>query len=217
MDANLIPSPGPKASGPQGRYVSNPGQPQASRASRIPENCQRLGREEIAVAGPDVAARRHAGAAAQHVLIAHEFAVVFSHRAAVRAEAGIGLVGAAGPLPGVAVELGGPDQPGRAGAGRVSRWPLSSMLACTPGLPSGWRRAADSHSDSRGNRTRPTGVGVGLEVAHVRDGRLQLQFLHAVQCEDLPVVALALPIERRAPASAQTRSHPCDSHSSGRE
>lgn len=161
----------------------------------------RLGREEIAVAGPDVAARRDAGAAAQHVLIAHEFAVVFSHRAAVRAEAGIGLVGAAGPLPGVAVELGGarPAWPG----GRGPRIQVAAFqhvgvhagaavrLAARGGFPFGLARQPDPG---------PAGVGVGLEVAHVRDGRLQLQFLHAVQCEDLPVVALPLPIERRAPA-----------------
>lgn len=202
MDANLIPSPGPKASGPQGavRVESRPasGVPRQPYPGKLPA---RLGREEIAVTGPDVAARRHAGATAQHVLIAHEFAVVFSHRAAVRPEAGIGFVGAAGPLPGVAVELGRtrPAWPG----GRGPRIQVAAFqhvgvpagvavrLAARGRLPFGFAWQPDP---------RPAGVGVGLEVAHMRDGRLQLQFLHAVQREDLPVVALPFPVERCAPA-----------------
>ena len=213
MDANLIPSQAPRPQVRRGGTCRI----QASLRRPVPA----VFRKTASASGgkklrADVAARRHAGAAAQHVLIAHEFAVVFSHRAAVRAEAGIGPRRRCWSTPGVAVELAGPDQPGRAGAGRVSRWPLSSMLACTPGCrqAGGARRIPIRTRAATG--PGPTGVGVGLEVAHVRDGRLQLQFLHAVQCEDLPVVALALP-ERRAPASAQTRSHPCDSHSSGRE
>src|SRR5438105_6870225 len=37
--------------------------------------------KEIAVGAPDVRARRGAGAAAQNVLVAHEFAIVFAERA----------------------------------------------------------------------------------------------------------------------------------------
>ena len=47
----------------------------------------RVGREEVAVAGADVARRRGARAAAQHELVAHELAVVFADRACERAKA----------------------------------------------------------------------------------------------------------------------------------
>ena len=46
-----------------------------------------------------------AGTTAQHVLVAHEFAVVLAQRAGSSAVAGIGRVGAAGPFPNVAEDL----------------------------------------------------------------------------------------------------------------
>ena len=50
----------------------------------------RLGREEVAVAGAHVARGRGARAAAQHVLVAHELAVVFADGARRRAVARVG-------------------------------------------------------------------------------------------------------------------------------
>ena len=73
--------------------------------------------EEIAVGGADVPAGRRAAAAAQDLLAHHELAVVLADGAGGRAVAGIGLVGAGGPLPHVAEELREPA----AGAGRAGR------------------------------------------------------------------------------------------------
>src|SRR3546814_3757797 len=61
--------------------------------------------EEIAVAGPHMAARRGATAALQHELPGHELAVIFAHRAFGGAETGMGAIGAARPFPHVAVHL----------------------------------------------------------------------------------------------------------------
>src|SRR5690606_32035235 len=83
----------------------------------------RFWREEIAVSGADMAGRRDARAAAQHKLVAHEFAVVFAHRARRGRVARIRVVGAAGPFPGVAIELGGfrgPASPGGRALGAES-------------------------------------------------------------------------------------------------
>src|SRR4051794_8933900 len=55
--------------------------------------------KEIAVSDAAVAVgRRHRGAA-QHQLVDHEFTVVFAERTFHRAVAGVGRVGAPGPLP----------------------------------------------------------------------------------------------------------------------
>src|SRR5690606_39591120 len=50
----------------------------------------RVRREEVAVAGADVAARGGAAAAAQHELAAHELGVVLAGVVLPRAEAGVG-------------------------------------------------------------------------------------------------------------------------------
>ena len=61
-------------------------QAQRSRARRnAAELPVRVGREEVAVARADVAGRRGARAAAQHVLVAHELAVVLAERAGAAA------------------------------------------------------------------------------------------------------------------------------------
>ncbi|KAG0766331.1 hypothetical protein G6F22_017856 [Rhizopus arrhizus] len=46
----------------------------------------------------------------------------------------------------------------------------------------------------------PARIRVSLEVAYVGDGRLQFQVLHDTQREHAPLVALALPVQRGAPA-----------------
>ena len=61
--------------------------------------------EEIAVGAANVSARRGAGTAAQNVLVAHEFAIVFAERAGRGAITGIRGVGAARPFPNVAKHL----------------------------------------------------------------------------------------------------------------
>ena len=77
-----------------------------SRASLIPGELPAFFRlKEIAVGSANVRARRGAGTAAQDVLVAHEFAVVFAERAGAGAIAGVGRVGAARPFPNVAEHL----------------------------------------------------------------------------------------------------------------
>ena len=78
-----------------------------SRARRTPLNCHCASRrEEVAVARADVPGRRGARAAAQHVLVAHELAVVFAdQRPRQRPEAGIGRVVGRRPFPDVAEHL----------------------------------------------------------------------------------------------------------------
>src|SRR6267142_1312758 len=75
------------------------------RQSNPAELPARVGREEVAIGGPDVRSGRCARAATQHELIAHELRVVLSQRTLHRAIPGIGEIGAAGPLPHVAKEL----------------------------------------------------------------------------------------------------------------
>src|ERR1700694_1915384 len=55
--------------------------------------------KEVAIGSTAMSARGCKGRAAQHQLIDHELAVVFTERALDGAVAGIGRVGAAGPLP----------------------------------------------------------------------------------------------------------------------
>jgi hypothetical protein len=62
----------------------------------------RVGRKEIAVACADMIARGGARAAAQHILVDHELAVVLAHCSLPSLVARVALVAAAGPLPYVA-------------------------------------------------------------------------------------------------------------------
>src|SRR5690606_41628981 len=61
--------------------------------------------KEVAVGGTQVPGRRRARSAAQHVLPAHEFAVVLADCAVRDPEARVRCIRARGPLPDVAVEL----------------------------------------------------------------------------------------------------------------
>src|SRR4051812_21236238 len=64
-----------------------------------------MGREEIAIAGADVAFGCGARSAAQHELVTHEFAVVFADCASCRRKSRISNVGTRGPLPNVSEHL----------------------------------------------------------------------------------------------------------------
>src|SRR5207237_5083597 len=61
--------------------------------------------KEIAIRAANMSTRRRAGTAAQDVLVAHEFAVIFAERARCGVIAGIRRVGAARPFPYVAEHL----------------------------------------------------------------------------------------------------------------
>jgi hypothetical protein len=103
------------------------------------------GLKEIAIAGAQVAARRRARAAAQHVLAVHELAVVFADRARRGAEAGIGHVGAGRPFPHVAEHLLQARRRPSAAA-RPPRALLDEVAFDRQ------PRAANSHSNSVGSR-----------------------------------------------------------------
>src|SRR4029453_4953946 len=55
--------------------------------------------EEVAIARAAVARRGDAGASAEDLLVDHELPVVLTHCADLGLEAGVGAVGAGGPLP----------------------------------------------------------------------------------------------------------------------
>jgi len=67
----------------------------------------RFRRKEISIAGANVRSRRNAGAASQHHLPAHEFAVVLSQRSSQWSKARIAKISARSPLPAVAKKLRG--------------------------------------------------------------------------------------------------------------
>ena len=146
---------------------------EASRASRMPLNCQRaLGREEVAVGRADVAARRGAGAAAQHELVAHELAVVLAERAGGRPVAGVGRVGALRPLPDVAEQLR-ERRRGAAGA-RVEAPALDEVAlarrALRPRSPTRPRSAAARRPSARRRRPRRSSRGRPARPGAARGG-----------------------------------------------
>src|SRR6185503_21297767 len=65
----------------------------------------RRGGKEVAIGDPAVSFRRYARTATQHVLVDHEFAVVFADSALRPAVSRIGRVAAARPLPRIAKYL----------------------------------------------------------------------------------------------------------------
>jgi hypothetical protein len=76
-----------------------------SRKANAAELPARLGRKEIAIRCSDVTRRRSARSAPQHILIAHELAVVFAERTGRRRVPGIGRVRTLRPLPDLAEQL----------------------------------------------------------------------------------------------------------------
>src|SRR5580698_2913811 len=156
-----------------------------------------FGREKIAVAGADVSGGSDAGAAAQDHLAAHEFAVVFAERAAQGLEAGIGEIGAGGPLPAIAPVLAD-----SIGGGNWLEFTAFDEIAgdglgfrgCLP-FEFGWQAMAG-----------PAGVCVGFEVADLANGSVGDGSERQVTAkgEDGPVcagcVAGLVPVEGRAPA-----------------
>src|SRR5207253_8331003 len=72
-------------------------------------------REEVAIRGPAMAARRRAARALQHELPAHELAVIFADRALGRSEAGVGREAGLRPLPHVAEHPAAKARSDRAG------------------------------------------------------------------------------------------------------
>ena len=112
----------------------------------------RVGGEEVAVGRPDVRARRGARAAAEHVLVAHELAVVFAQGTGQRPIARIGCVRALGPLPDIAEELFGEAAAGLGAGDQRAVWKRSVSRKLPPLAVSTASAAATSHSASVGSR-----------------------------------------------------------------
>ena len=113
--------------------------------------------------------RRGAGAAAQHILVGHEFAVVFTDGTWRRTVARIGCVGTLRPFPDITVQ-------GSQGVRRRSTWMQFA----------GFDKVALHRRTSRGNlpfklgrqpRRSPARVSIGFKVADVRDGARRVQRL----------------------------------------
>uniref|UniRef100_A0A0N4Z3F5 DUF4157 domain-containing protein n=1 Tax=Parastrongyloides trichosuri TaxID=131310 RepID=A0A0N4Z3F5_PARTI len=131
--------------------------------------------EEVAIGRPRVARRSGEGAAAQHHLIGHELAVVLGRRAFGRTKAGVRGIGAGGPLPHLAIQVG---EGVRAAARRM--------------LPLRLGRQAP---------TRPPREGVGLVEADMTHRRRRIDRPPPPQRHHRPAaVFLTSPVERRRPA-----------------
>src|SRR5262249_37382147 len=130
-----------------------------SHAGHLPA---RLGNPKISVARPDVAPGRQARATAQDHPVRHELAVVLAERAGEGLEAGISKVGARGPLPDVADELG------QAGGGRGGRQAAALEKRARGGATAGGDLPLHL---GRQARAGPARVGIGLVEADVADRR----------------------------------------------
>ena len=78
-----------------------------------------MGVEKVAVTGAQMIGAAGAGAAAQYHLVAHELAVVFAHGPMGRLEARVGQVGAGGPFPDIAEQMGKAGVAGSTGLKRA--------------------------------------------------------------------------------------------------
>ena len=168
----------------------------SSRVARQPETAELpacVGREEIAVGRADVRARGRAGAAAQHVLVAHEFAVVLADRAGRRRDNRGRARRRSASIPRRRRRAARAPASVRA-AGRGCSAPLSTKLPSTGTrrrrLPTRLRSAAARRPSAR--RRRPRRGSRGTPVRRRSSGT------HAVQRERLPAV-------RRLPNRAAPR------------
>ena len=146
---------------------------QSDRQADAGEHPPRRRREEVAVRAAGVARGRRQRAAAQHLLVDHELAVVLADRAGRRAEPGVRRVRAGRPLPRRAVPpvavgvVGGrarrpPTRPrsaaGRRASGRTRRPRTSSRAARDrPGRPARCRRGR-SAATGRPSRDQYSGA-----------------------------------------------------------
>ena len=169
------------------------------------ERPARARREEVAVGAPGVAGRGDAAAAAQHLLVHHELAVVLADRAGGRVRspgrASRGWPSTATPRRTLA-------QPASLGRGWVQ--PVELAGAAAPGamLPLGLGRQPGA---------RPAGEGIGLVLAHVarraRSGRPARRPPRVNTDQPSPSGSQ---YSGASQPSAWTVAQPSDIHSSGR-
>ena len=155
------------------------------------------GWKEVSVSGADVGGGCDAGASAEDHLSGHEFAVVFADGAGSGLEAGIAEVGAGGPLPGVAEELGGiGGELGRAGSG-VQAVGFEEVSGDGGGGCGEFPLKFGGEPESA-----PACVGVGFIEADVGDGGGEEigEGNGAAEGEDGPLAGIVLrPVERSGP------------------
>ena len=156
--------------------------------------------EEVAVGGTRVALGCHARGAAQHVLAAHEFAVVLTERTGAGAVSRIRRVGALRPFPNVAEHLHGLGQSGwlrrqRPQGARAQRIAAhgQTLRGCFP-FKLRWQTLAG-----------PAREGVGFEVADVAHRGGAIDGNEAAKRHLPPLAVFALPIARCDPAFAVNR------------
>src|SRR5690242_13402603 len=145
-------------------------------------------------------ARRGTGCSAQHILVAHELAIVFAQRARLRLIARIRSVGGLGPLPQIAKHLfqrtwkairGARMEPATLGEltcdGRVGGCDLPFRLSGQP-------------------RASPARVSIRLEVTQMTNRFVPADGTHAGQSHHPPISLTLLPIKWRIPATLIHRS-----------
>src|SRR5664279_128306 len=161
--------------------------------------------EKVSVRQPSVRLRRCARRAAQHPLIGHPLAVVFTDRAGVRLEARIADIRALRPLPHIAVEL--------RELARDDRFRASGCRMKALALDEG---SLDRHASRRdlplrlGRQPtlRPPRKRIRLVVAHVTHGLIERHRTSARKRELRKAIAGALPIEWRFPSTVVHHREP---------
>ncbi len=152
-----------------------------------------LGRKEIAICRAHVAGRRRTRSAAQHVLVAHELAIVLSQRAIRRGKARIRRIGTCRPLPRFAIQLCKRLVVAVAGT-RMESAAVGETAHHLGGLGSVLPLEFGGQS-----RTRPTRKRVGLEITDVANGFRQVESAQSAQRKLLPCAVLLQPIQGRLP------------------
>jgi hypothetical protein len=139
--------------------------------------------------------RCHTRPPSKHILVRHEFPIVFSQSARPRPITGVRLVRGTRPLPHVSEQLTGvfgPAARSRLGA------KASGFEQVVFGL---W--AARSHLPLAlkwQSSIRPTCEGIRLEITDMSDGFTQNQAVQPRQAEVLPAILPRNPVERSLPA-----------------
>src|SRR5580698_1729297 len=166
----------------------------------------RFRRKEISIAGANVRSRRNAGAASQHHLPAHEFAVVLSQRSSQWSKARIAKISARSPLPAVAKKLRGVSRCQL----RFSRNRLQPAAFQKISLNRSQRSRRLPLSFGRQPQSLPARVSIRLKQAHMRHRTISnlLQPPLATQRSNTPFAVRLAPIERCLPALLPHRIPP---------
>src|SRR5690625_3162091 len=140
-----------------------------------------------------------AGAAAQDELVERKFAGIFAESSGPGLKAGVGKVGAGGPLPDLAEEVIRTLGTIRRGVGR--EWAGVEALCfgeiSFDGAVFGGHLPLGFCGESVAG---PAGEGVGLEIADMAEGLVGIDGAEAAKSHQPPLILAALPIQGGAPA-----------------